>query len=165
MNHSTDNITITLGDITIPDSAQQEFDFGLNTDIELETITLTDNTFTITSPQNTTTISNISNVGTNGSYLYNSGSSVDWLTTMSIDPSLQGNTLKVHGDANIEGELTINGVKLTERLDKIEERLGILHPNPKLEEKWENLRGLREAYLELEKEIIEKEKMWDILKR
>jgi hypothetical protein len=162
MNHSTDNITITLEDISISDTAQQEFDFGLDAGSGIEAITLSDNTFTITSPQNTTTISNISNVGTNGSYLYTSGSSVDW---MSVDPSLQGNTLKVHGDANIEGELTVNGVKLTERLDKIEERLGILHPNPELEEKWENLRGLREAYLQLEKEIIEKEKMWDILKR
>jgi hypothetical protein len=49
--------------------------------------------------------------------------------------------------------------------DKIEERLAILHPNEKLEEKWEELKELSKRYKELEKEIIEKEKMWDILKR
>jgi hypothetical protein len=54
---------------------------------------------------------------------------------------------------------------LSEVLDNIESRLAILHPNKELEEKWENLRSLREAYVELEREIIEKEKMWSILKR
>ena len=34
-----------------------------------------------------------------------------------------------------------------------------------LEQKWENLRGLRKAYMELEKEILEKEKVWAILKK
>ena len=82
-----------------------------------------------------------------------------WLTTNVTSP------LVVHGDATIDGELTINGVKLSERLDKIDERLGILHPNEELEDKWENLRGLRKAYMELEAEIIEKEKVWGILKK
>jgi hypothetical protein len=49
--------------------------------------------------------------------------------------------------------------------DKIEERLAILHPNPELEDRWEELKELSKRYKELEKEIIEKEKMWDILKR
>jgi hypothetical protein len=49
--------------------------------------------------------------------------------------------------------------------EKIEERLAILHPNEALEEKWEDLRNLRKAYIELEAEIIEKEKMWAILKK
>ena len=47
----------------------------------------------------------------------------------------------------------------------MEERLAILRPNEELEEKWEQLRGLRKLYMELEQEIIEKEKMWDILKK
>lgn len=82
-----------------------------------------------------------------------------WLTSTVNSP------LVVHGDATIDGELTLNGVKLSERLDKIDERLGILHPNEELEEKWENLRGLRRAYMELEAEIKEKEKVWGILKK
>lgn len=73
--------------------------------------------------------------------------------------------LKVNGDADFEGDLKIKGKSITEMFEKIEEKLAILHPNEELEEKWEKLRELRKQYIELEKEIIEKEKMWEILKR
>lgn len=92
------------------------------------------------------------------------GSSSNW-ATLTADPNLQGQTLSVKGNADISGELTVQGVKLSDRLDKIEERLGILRPNEELEEKWDNLRALRNAYLELEAEIKEKEAMWGILKK
>lgn len=74
-------------------------------------------------------------------------------------------TLEVSGSANIHGELTVQGIKLSDRLDKIESRLAILHPNENLEERWEELRQLREAYVALERDIIEKEKIWEILKK
>ena len=106
-----------------------------------------------------------SNTGAAGQVYTTNGTGATTWATLSADPNLQGRTLQVNGDADITGELTINGVKLSERLDKIDERLGILHPNPELEERWENLRGLRQAYLELEKEILEKEKMWAILQK
>lgn len=86
-------------------------------------------------------------------------------TTLSADPNLQGQTLSVKGNADISGELTVQGVNLSDRLDRIEERLGILRPNEDLEEKWDQLRGLRNAYMELEAEIKEKEKVWSILKK
>jgi hypothetical protein len=92
------------------------------------------------------------------------GTSTSW-ATLSSDPSLKGSTLKVNGDADFEGEVTIKGKSLTDMFEKIEERLAILHPNEKLEEKWDNLRELRKQYMELEAEIIEKEKMWSILKK
>lgn len=92
------------------------------------------------------------------------GGSATW-ATLAADPSLTGNTLQVNGNANIEGELTVQGVKLSDRLEKIEERLGILRPNEELEAKWENLRALGQAYRELEKEILEKQEMWAILKK
>ncbi len=102
-----------------------------------------------------------------GTGTINLSSGIDWISSgsVSINPALEGQTLQVKGNANIEGELTIKGKKLSEVLDNIESRLAILHPNKELEEKWENLRSLREAYVELEREIIEKEKMWSILKR
>lgn len=105
--------------------------------------------------------------GTSASDLYTISGSTDTITWSNdwITTSTSHNTLDVKGDANIEGELIVQGVKLSERLDKIEEKLAILHPNPELEEKWENLRGLRKAYMELEAEIIEKEKMWAILQK
>ena len=116
--------------------------------------------------------------GTNGTsgqvYTTNGTSSLNWSNlngttttwgTITADPNLQGQTLSVKGNADISGELTIQGVKLSDRLDKIDERLAILHPNPELEEKWDNLRALRNAYLELEAEIKEKEKVWAILNK
>lgn len=74
-------------------------------------------------------------------------------------------SLQVKGDAEFEGDIKIKGKSLADTLEKIEEKLAILKPNEKLEEKWQELRDLRNRYIELEKEIIEKEKMWDILKK
>jgi hypothetical protein len=104
--------------------------------------------------------------GTAGSILTAgaNGSSVGW-TTISADPNLQGTSLNVKGDAKFEGDVIIKGKSINDSLDRIEERLAILRPNEELEAKWENLRGLRKAYMELEAEIIEKEKVWNILKK
>lgn len=81
------------------------------------------------------------------------------------DPNLKGASIQVKGDAEFEGEVRIKGKSLTESLERIEEKLAILRPNEELEEKWEELRNLRKAYKELEAEIIEKEKVWGILKK
>jgi hypothetical protein len=74
-------------------------------------------------------------------------------------------TLRVKGNAEFEGDIKLNGKSLDETLTKIEERLAILHANPKLEEKWEKLKELGKQYRELETDIIEKEKIWSILKK
>jgi hypothetical protein len=97
--------------------------------------------------------------GMNGtSYTNNS-----WVTVSNND--LTGATLEVKGDANFEGDIKVKGKSINESLDRIEDRLAILRPNEELEEKWEQLRGLRKMYMELEQEIIEKEKIWKILKK
>ena len=106
-----------------------------------------------------------SNTGAAGQVYTTNGTGATSWATITADPNLQGQTLSVKGNADISGELTIQGVKLSERLDKIGERLAILHPNSELEEKWDNLRALRNAYMELEAEIKEKESMWAILKK
>ena len=80
------------------------------------------------------------------------------------DPNFKNTGLEVNGNANFAGEVIIKGKNLGDALDRIEERLAILHPNPELEEKWDKLHELRMAYVELEREIIEKEKMWTKLK-
>jgi hypothetical protein len=109
----------------------------------------------------------------------NTGTGINWNGTVSsggtytiaTDPNLKGNTLHVKGNAEFEGDVTfegdiaIKGKSIKESLLAIEERLAILRPNEKLEKKWDNLRELRKQYMELEAEIIEKEKMWDILKK
>jgi hypothetical protein len=61
-------------------------------------------------------------------------------------------------------DIKIGDSSLSEVLAKLEERLNILHHNEALEEKWDELRTLGNQYRELEKELIEKEKMWKILK-
>jgi hypothetical protein len=106
-----------------------------------------------------------SNSGAAGQVYTTNGTGAASWATITADPNLQGKTLQIYGDADITGELTVQGVKLSDRLDKIDERLAILHPNEELEAKWENLRGLRKAYMELEAEIKEKEKVWSILKK
>lgn len=85
-------------------------------------------------------------------------------TTYPQQPASNG-TLQVMGDAEFKGEVTIRGVKLDERLNAIEERLGILRPNNDLEGKWEKLKKLGDEYRKLEKEILEGENIWDMLKK
>jgi hypothetical protein len=61
-------------------------------------------------------------------------------------------------------DIVIGGKSLTDAIEKIEERLGILRPNSELEERWEQLKELRKQYIEMEQDLLEKEKMWKILK-
>jgi hypothetical protein len=112
----------------------------------------------------TSTGTNI-NTGTSGQFLVSTGTSPVWADTISVSSHQTPSTLKVLGDAEFEGEVKINGKSLDKTLTKIEERLAILHPNEKLEEKWEKLRELRKQYQELEADILEKEKIVEILKR
>ena len=103
--------------------------------------------------------------GTGNLYWGNLNGTTTSFGTISADPSLKGNSLSVKGNADFEGEVTIKGKSLTDMLDKIEERLAILHPNEKLEDKWDELKELGKRYKELEAEIIEKERMWAILNK
>ncbi len=102
---------------------------------------------------------------TNGTGNYNLGTIISPSWKDDYNASYNDAKLQVKGDAEFEGDVKIKGKSITEMLENIEERLAILHPNEKLEEKWEELRELRNRYVELEKEIIEKEKMWNILKK
>ena len=71
--------------------------------------------------------------------------------------------------------ITLGGTTLTEEkvkvLDDIKEwmnevdaKLAILKPNKELEEQWDELKELRNRYVELEAELTEKAKMWELLK-
>lgn len=100
-----------------------------------------------------------------GDYLISNANGINWGTVSVSAASPVHNTLEVKGDANFEGDVTIKGKSIADSLGRIEERLAILRPNEELESKWENLRGLRKAYMDLEAEIKEKEKIWGILKK
>lgn len=76
-----------------------------------------------------------------------------------------GKQLHVSGDAEIQGNLTVNGVDVSQALAQINQRLAILKPNKELESRWERLKALADEYRTLEKEILEQEKIYDILKK
>ncbi len=126
---------------------------------------------TVTGPVDTTTVSAGLYWGMNGTsaspssgQVYTSnGTNNSWITA--ADPNLKGASIQVKGDAEFDGEVTIKGKKLSEMFEKIEERLAILHPNPELEDRWDELKELAKRYKELEQEIIEKERVWNILKK
>lgn len=61
-------------------------------------------------------------------------------------------------------DIEVNGWSLVDAIQKIEERLNILHPNTKLETEWEELRDLGEQYRKLEQHIKDKQATWDRLK-
>ena len=156
-------MTISINDTTMMSSAIMASD-------SIDTITLTGTgsspTYTISSP------GNVSgglywglNSGSSGQALTSNGTNTSWANITLAEPDIKGATLKVNGNADFEGEVTIKGKSLSEMFEKIEERLAILHPNPELEDKWDELKELGKRYKELEAEIIEKEKVWAILKK
>jgi uncharacterized protein (DUF2164 family) len=85
----------------------------------------------------------------------------DTIASSSIDSS----TLTVKGDATFEDDISIKGKSLTKTLEGIEERLGILHTNSGLEDRWSKLKALGKKYRAMEADLLEKEKMWNILKK
>lgn len=100
----------------------------------------------------------------------NGTSGYSWTQDYSISGALSTSSGTVNINTNgIEmqpgTDITIGGKSLMDAIDRIEERLGILHPNPELEDRWDQLKDLRRQYQELEKELLEKEKMWKILKK
>ena len=138
--------------------------------ITLDTITLGD---TITFDHSTqpsmghyTTSSGTSTIpytftGTSSSYNpFNGATTSVWTTSTNNTVHIDGNGLNMKEGADIK----IGDKSLVQAIEKIEERLGILHPNAALEERWDKLKELRQQYMEMEKDILEKEKIMKILK-
>jgi hypothetical protein len=100
--------------------------------------------------------------GTNGSYNPFNGTTnaAVWTQTNSGTVHIDADGLTMKEGADIK----IGGKSLTQAIEQIEERLGILHPNPALEERWDKLKELRQQYIDMERDILEKEKIMKILK-
>jgi hypothetical protein len=81
---------------------------------------------------------------------------LDSLSTDSFTLSSNWDTTYNAPDKRLEG--------LFEWQEEVNKKLAILQPNPELEEQWSELKELRQRYVELEKELTEKTKMWNILK-
>ena len=78
-----------------------------------------------------------------------------------------GRGLQVDGDVRISPnhDVLIGDVSLKNTLSEIQARLNILQPNPNLEQEWDELRELGERYRALEKEILDKQQVWNALKK
>jgi len=79
-------------------------------------------------------------------------------TGQNIQPN---NTVHIRGK---DADLLINEKSLKTWMEKVEERLNILTPNPEMEKEWDQLRRLGERYRKLEKKYQEKAAMWKQLK-
>jgi hypothetical protein len=74
----------------------------------------------------------------------------------------------IDGKMRITGEdadIEINGISLKETLHSLQERMAILEPNPALEAEFKELRDIRQKYIELERNLLEKKQMWDTLNK
>jgi hypothetical protein len=97
----------------------------------------------VTSPVWTTTTNNT------GGYTF---------ANQNIQPN---NTVHIKGE---NADLLIDDKSLKIWMERVEERLNILTPNPELEKEWDDLRRLGERYRKLEKKCREKANMWNKLK-
>ena len=127
--------------------------------------------------QANTTISSISLAGSGiGGYTIGglngaTGSNTVWTTNTTGAGSYRINdpaaVISASGRMELKGDgadLDINGKSLKDWMEKVEERLNILTPNPELEQEWDELRRLGERYRKLEKKCKEKAEVWKKLK-
>ena len=144
-NYNSDTVTIDTNYGAVP------YDTNIGGSMGTDTITLNNTLWSggsITSPYTYTT------TGTSGAGTYNWNNT----TSTTVEINTDGLTMKAGTD------ITVGGKSLTKAIEQIEERLGILHPNPALEERWAKLKELRQQYIEMEKDLLEKEKLMKILK-
>jgi hypothetical protein len=113
----------------------------------------------------TTTISTntngytIGSAGTSGQFYTTTGTGhYNWNNPPTVNISNTGIDMAAGADIKVDGK------SLKQFMDNMEERLAILHPNPALEDRWEQLKELRRQYVEMEKDLLEKEKLMKILK-
>ena len=147
MNNDDDTIVLDLGDYG---AAQPTCSITSG----IDTITL-DTSSIYTGPGST--------VGYNGGYTINTSSptyTTTWTQPYNTYVNIDADGLTMKEGADIK----IGGKSLVEAIEKIEERLAILKPNEALEDRWEQLKALRQQYIDLEKDLLEKEKIMKILK-
>jgi hypothetical protein len=114
-------------------------------------------------------VGSITNTTSNGVFLSQTTAGPVWTTTttnpytaMGTGPNIQpGGKVVIQGE---DADLVIGKKSMRDWMEKVEERLNILTPNPEMEKEWDDLRKLGERYRKLEKKCKEKSDMWNKLK-
>jgi len=84
------------------------------------------------------------------------------------DSEFQG-SVKVKGDSEFQGNVTVKGIRvkgrdLTDWIETVDSRLGLLHIDAALETEFDELRALGDAYREAERRFNEQKRVYEILK-
>jgi hypothetical protein len=105
-------------------------------------------------------------------YTYTTDTTIPiWTTNTTVGSSnwsMRDSNVTPSGQLNLIGDnadIVINGQSLNTTLTAIQERMGMLVPNPEMEAEWDQLRELGERYRELEKLCKEKSTAWNKLKK
>ena len=169
-NYDSDTVTITGNSYgSVSNTVTLDSNYGavpnitnIGSSMGTDTITLNNTLWSGNSITSHYTIS----TGT-PTFRYSTGTSVtsgagtyNWNNTTPTNVHIDADGLTMKEGADI----VVGGKSLTKAIEQIEERLGILHPNPALEERWDKLKELRQQYIEMEKDLLEKEKLMKILK-
>jgi flagellar motility protein MotE (MotC chaperone) len=101
----------------------------------------------------------IGNGGTGYTYTTTGTSTSPWIST---GANVQSSIIEIQGE---NADIKMNGKSMVTWMEKVEERLNILTPNPELEKEWDDLRRLGQRYRALEKKCKEKAQMWAALKK
>ena len=149
-NYNSDTVTIDTSYGAVP------YITNIGGSMGTDTITLNNTLWSgssITSPYTTTT------TVPNGGYTIASGAGTyNWNNPPTVNISNTGIDMAAGTDIKVDGK------SLKQFMENMEERLAILHPNPALEERWDQLKELRKQYIEMEKDLLEKDKLMKILK-
>jgi hypothetical protein len=98
--------------------------------------------------------------GSNG-YNYTTGASTYWNAPSTSPLNITSTEMNCPKDYDIK----LGDMSLKDTLTAINKWLPILKPNVKLEADFDELKRLRQQYEALEKELMDKAEMWDLLKK
>ena len=139
----------------LPNNLSADYDWATinSSTIDLSETYTIDNNMAQTWPSTVYTSGTIDSSTISGSGLYSNEFTNSTITINTNGIEMQPGT-----------DIVIGGQSLMKTLEVINERLAILQPNTKLESEWAELKELGERYREMEKDILEKARVWGILK-
>ena len=139
----------------LPNNLSADYDWSTidSSTIDLSETYTIDNNMAQTWPSTVYTSGTIDSSTISGSGLYSNEFTNSTITINTNGIEMQPGT-----------DIVIGGQSLMKTLEVINERLAILQPNTKLESEWAELKELGERYREMEKDILEKARVWGILK-